>query len=152
MLYGDALGVQRWGFPRYFTSKVLFGLHKTDPPEPFILCEGELDVVALSQKGFHNGVAVNGSHFSQVHQRLLIEHTDDVIIFFDGDNAGRDAVEGRVLPDGSKEPGIIDRLKNHVRVRIVGDHDGDPASMSADDIGWCLDKAKSYLAYRLSRR
>ncbi len=57
----------------------------------FIICEGYMDVIALHQAGFTNSVAALGTAFTERHGAILKRYTEDVILCFDSDGAGRKA-------------------------------------------------------------
>jgi DNA primase len=56
------------------------------------IVEGYMDVLALHQAGFGAAVAVSGTALSERHARLLGRHTRQVLLLFDGDDAGRAAI------------------------------------------------------------
>ncbi len=58
-----------------------------------IVCEGYMDVVALAQLGFANGVATLGTACTPNHVRSLMRQTDRIIFSFDGDAAGQRAAK-----------------------------------------------------------
>jgi len=58
-----------------------------------IVCEGYMDVVALAQLGFANGVATLGTACTANHVRSLMRQTDRIIFSFDGDAAGQRAAK-----------------------------------------------------------
>jgi len=58
-----------------------------------IVCEGYMDVVALAQLGFANGVATLGTACTANHVRALMRQTDCIIFSFDGDAAGQRAAK-----------------------------------------------------------
>ncbi|NOY76219.1 MAG: toprim domain-containing protein, partial [Kiritimatiellaeota bacterium] len=53
-----------------------------------ILCEGQMDTIALHRAGFKNAVAPQGTAFTDEQARMLKRHTDKVRIAFDSDSAG----------------------------------------------------------------
>ncbi len=61
-----------------------------------LVVEGYMDVVALAQAGFENGVATLGTACTAEHVQKLVRFTDTVVFSFDGDAAGRRAA-GRAL-------------------------------------------------------
>ena len=76
--------------PVFDKSRTLYGLNyarlaKTDS---MILVEGYMDVIALHQYGVQNAVAALGTAFTAGHARILKRYCKQVIILFDGDNAG----------------------------------------------------------------
>lgn len=58
-----------------------------------IVCEGYMDVVALAQLGFANGVATLGTACTAHHVRSLMRQTDRIVFSFDGDAAGQRAAK-----------------------------------------------------------
>lgn len=130
------LGDDPYGWSRYHISKVVFGLdvvlHWQETHTHLIICEGEFNVLALWQIGIKNAVAVSGSNFSETHERLIRRYADAVTIFFDSDQSGWD---GTVT--------VIDKLKDHLWIRVVPDHDGDPASMDESSVRECLHNSES---------
>jgi DNA primase len=56
-----------------------------------LVTEGYMDVVALAQLGFPQGVATLGTACTPVHVQKLLRQTDHVVFSFDGDAAGRRA-------------------------------------------------------------
>ncbi len=67
-----------------------------------MLVEGYMDVVALSQAGIKGVVATLGTALTEEQARLLKRYSNQVIIAYDGDNAGQMAIE-RALEIFSKE-------------------------------------------------
>jgi DNA primase len=106
-------------------SKILYALPlagKAIKEKDFaVLCEGQLDVIAMHRAGFKNTVAPQGTAFSNEQADHLKRCTDKVYICFDGDKAGIEAsdkvidillsknMEVRVidLPSGEDPDGII---------------------------------------------
>ena len=82
--------------PLYHKSDLLFGLHEARVElrraDCAILCEGNFDVVALSQAGFTNVVAPLGTAFTAAQAKLLRRYVSGVVLLFDADAAGRKAV------------------------------------------------------------
>lgn len=56
-----------------------------------ILCEGQMDVIAMHRAGFNNAVAPQGTAFTDEQARILKRYTDEILISFDSDEAGRKA-------------------------------------------------------------
>ena len=63
----------------------------------FILCEGQMDVIAYHQAGMKNAVAPLGTAFTPGQARVLKRYADKAVISFDGDEAGRKAVLKAVM-------------------------------------------------------
>ncbi len=74
-------------------NRNLFGLNyaKRHKGEPFILCEGNMDVISMHQAGFTNAVASLGTSLTAGQASLLKRYTDNVYIAYDADKAGRNA-------------------------------------------------------------
>ena len=52
-----------------------------------------MDVISMHQYGFTNAVASLGTSFCEEHARLLKRYTNNVVICYDGDEAGRNALK-----------------------------------------------------------
>lgn len=80
-------------------SRNLFGLNyaKQGKRKNLILCEGYMDVIALHQAGFTNAVASLGTAFTEQQAGLIKRYTDEVLLTYDSDGAGRKAAM-RAIP------------------------------------------------------
>ncbi len=56
-----------------------------------IMCEGQMDVIALHKAGFDTAVASMGTALTYNHARQIKNYTDKVYISYDGDGAGQKA-------------------------------------------------------------
>lgn len=86
-----------------------------------ILCEGNLDVIALWQAGFPNAVAAMGTAITEQQSHVIRRMTQSVICIMDGDDAGQKAafkslpillsqnldVRGKPLPSGQDPDSFI---------------------------------------------
>jgi DNA primase len=81
--------------PVYKKSKLLYGLYQARDAirlkERVIVVEGNFDVVSLHQAGFAEAVAPLGTALTEDQVELLRRLTGRVILFYDGDRAGRAA-------------------------------------------------------------
>ncbi len=79
----------------YKKSKTLFALNiaKKFANTKFILCEGNMDAIALHQAGFTTAVAGCGTSVTWEHVKLLSDYTGEVVICFDSDEAGQKATQ-----------------------------------------------------------
>ena len=81
--------------PVYKKSKLLYGLYQARDAirlkERAILVEGNFDVVSLHQAGFAEAVAPLGTALTEEQVELLRRLTGKVVLFYDGDRAGRAA-------------------------------------------------------------
>ena len=57
-----------------------------------ILCEGQLDVIAMHRAGHTNAVAPQGTAFTEEQAAMLKRYTDTLYLAFDSDGAGTKAV------------------------------------------------------------
>ncbi len=79
----------------YTKGNCVFGLNlaKNEPEGTLILCEGNLDVVSLSQAGFTGAVAPLGTAFTKEQARILAKYAKTVVVAFDNDSAGLKATD-----------------------------------------------------------
>ena len=73
-----------------------------------ILTEGNLDVISLHQAGFDSAVASLGTSLTPEQARLISRYVPEVLLCYDGDNAGRKATDRAI--------GILNKLELKVRV------------------------------------
>lgn len=98
------------GEPKYLNSgetpvfnkgKILYGLAQTAKfirsEDQVIIVEGYMDLVSLFQEGIQNAAATMGTALTYEHGRTLHRMTQNVVVLFDGDEAGQMAAE-RSLP------------------------------------------------------
>ena len=81
--------------PVFDKSKTLYGLYEMLSLGLRIDClclvEGYMDVITASQHGFTNTVATLGTAVTIHHIETIFEHTDNLVVCFDGDRAGQKA-------------------------------------------------------------
>ena len=79
----------------YTKGQHIFGMQiaKNEPEGLMILCEGNLDVVALHQAGFGGAVAPLGTAFTKEQARILVKYAKRVVVAFDNDSAGLKATD-----------------------------------------------------------
>ncbi len=77
----------------YTKGAELYGLYKTrfeiSRQDAAIVCEGYTDFIRLHEKGFTNIVASLGTALTDKQVMLLKRYTNNVYLFYDGDNAGK---------------------------------------------------------------
>ncbi len=77
-------------------SKVFFGLDKSKrailDKGYAIVCEGQLDLIACFMGGVQNIVAPQGTAFTDQHARIIKRYANEVVLCFDSDNAGQNAI------------------------------------------------------------
>ena len=123
----------------------LFGLNIARKTKAgyIILVEGNVDTVMLHQAGYDNTVAQLGSAFTPEQARLLAHYTDNVILAFDGDEAGRNATL-KTLP-------LIEATGKSVRVIDLGDSDPDDfiKKHGPEAFGVLIKRGENHAEYRL---
>lgn len=75
-----------------------------------IVCEGYFDRIALHRAGIGEGLATCGTALTREHGRNLRRRTQTAILLFDGDEAGRNAMEKALevlLPEGLRVRGAL---------------------------------------------
>ena len=91
----DAKYINSRQTPVFEKNRELYGLFEAlqieRRPKRLLLVEGYMDVVGLSQFGIDYAVAVLGTSPNPNHFRTMFWYTDEVVVCFDGDEAGRSA-------------------------------------------------------------
>ncbi|NCX94875.1 MAG: DNA primase [Chitinophagia bacterium] len=76
----------------YQKSKILYGLYQSRNAigklDECLLVEGYMDVISLHQAGVQNVVASSGTSLTEDQLRLIARLTKNLVILYDGDNAG----------------------------------------------------------------
>ncbi len=87
--------------PLYHKSKILFGYDtakkKMSETKSVVVVEGQMDLCMSYQAGVHNTVAVSGTAFTDEHINLIKRFCDTVILSFDTDDAGQNALKKTAL-------------------------------------------------------
>ncbi len=82
--------------PIFTKSKIFFGLDKSKrailDAGYAIICEGQLDLIACFTNGVQNIVAPQGTAFTDQHARIIKRYANEVVLCFDSDNAGQNAI------------------------------------------------------------
>jgi DNA primase len=142
---------QRYGWPCYYTGKIVFGLDRAiHIDRDIIVCEGELNAISCWQAGYA-AVAINGSNFTDAQAKLLRLEANSVTLFMDSDLAGDQCIWGWHDQKGKYHPGIIAKLKDHMPIKIVPQHEDDPNSMTEDQISDLLARAVPSTAAMIRR-
>lgn len=81
----------------YHKSKVLYGIDKAKSEikrkDYVLLVEGNMDVIAASQAGIKNAVAVSGTALTGDQLSIIKRYTPNIKMFFDMDKAGEEATK-----------------------------------------------------------
>ncbi|MFH1550893.1 MAG: DNA primase [Planctomycetota bacterium] len=109
-----------------------------------MVMEGYTDVIMAHQAGFKNAVATLGTALTERHVRLLKRYVEQVIMVFDGDEAGQKA----------SQRGIDLALRGELQVRIAELPQGkDPCDFisaeGADIFAKAIDQAKDLFDYKI---
>ncbi len=134
--------------PIYSKRKTLYGLYfakdEISKSDKAILVEGYMDVISLYQNGIKNVVAASGTSLTEDQVRLLSRYTNNIVVIFDADEAGKKAAKRSIE--------IL--LKFHFDVRLLSLPSGeDPDSYirahSADDFRALIKAAPDFLSYQV---
>jgi len=91
--------------PVFEKNRVLYNIHRSEKAIKetgrVVIFEGFMDVMAAYEADVKEGVAVMGTALSLTHIQMLRKHTDNVVLAFDGDQAGQDAAK-RFISDLKK--------------------------------------------------
>lgn len=110
-----------------------------------ILVEGYMDAVALHQFGFDCAVASLGTSLTEEHATLLSRYTEQVVLIYDGDEAGQRATR-RAIP-------ILERAGLQVKVlrmKDAKDPDEFLKKFGADKFKILLEDASNRVEYQLN--
>lgn len=109
-----------------------------------ILTEGYMDAIALHQYGFDCAVASLGTALTQEHADMLSKYTGEVVLTYDGDEAGQSATR-RAIP-------MLEKTGLRVRIlRLQGAKDPDEflKKYGADRFKLLLEGSENQAEYRL---
>ena len=127
--------------------KNLFALNyaKKSKQGYLILVEGYMDAIALHQYGFDCAVASLGTALTEDGANLLSKYTEQVVLIYDGDNAGQKAAQ-RAIP-------ILEKAGLQVKVlqmRDAKDPDEFLKKFGADRFKLLLEESSNRVEYQLS--
>lgn len=130
----------------YNKSRNLFALNlaKRAKAGRLILTEGYMDTIALHQAGFDYAVASLGTSLTEDHARLISRYAQEVVIAYDGDQAGIRAAQRAIT--------ILNRTGIQVRVlQMTGAKDPDEfiQKYGCDAFQKLLDGSENQMEYRL---
>ncbi len=110
-----------------------------------ILVEGYMDAIALHQYGFDCAVASLGTALTEDGAALLTRYTEQVVLIYDGDNAGQNATR-RAIP-------ILEKAGLQVKVlqmRDAKDPDEFLKKFGADRFRLLLEESSNRVEYQLN--
>jgi DNA primase len=129
----------------YHKSKALYGIDKAKSEikqkDFALLVEGNMDVIAASQAGIKNVVAVSGTALTPTQLDTLKRYTKNLKLLFDMDSAGEVATK----------KSISLALEKNISVQIVelpfGKDAADAAKNNPEKLRRAIEKAKSAMEY-----
>ena len=126
--------------------KNLFGLNlaKKTKLGSMILVEGTIDVVALHQYGFNTAIASLGTSLTDDQAALLSRYTEQVVLIYDGDEAGQRATQ-RAIPMLEKA-GIGVKV---LQLKDAKDPDEFLKKFGADKFKLLLEESSNRVEYQL---
>jgi DNA primase len=134
----------------YHKSDVLYGLYHSKnaiQKEKFcFLVEGYMDVIAMHQAGVENVVASSGTALTTGQIKLVQRFTNDIIISYDGDQAGINAAM----------KGINLLLEEGMNVKVLLFPDGDDPDSYSKKVGtqelkdFIVNNAQNFISYQAS--
>lgn len=126
--------------------KNLFGLNmaKKSKLGYLILVEGYMDAIALHQYGFDCAVASLGTSLTEEHAVLLSRYTEQVVLIYDGDEAGQRAAQ-RAIPMLEKA-GLQVKV---LRMKDAKDPDEFLKKFGADKFKLLLEESSNRVEYQL---
>ncbi len=134
--------------PIFHKGRLLYALNfaRTSIPKAgaVVLCEGQLDAIAMHRAGVTHAVAPQGTAFTPDQATILKRHTSTAILATDNDNAGREAV--------FKDAAILLPLGFNVKVvRYPGAKDADEtlSKFGADALAEAVRDAADFFEFAL---
>jgi DNA primase len=108
----------------FYKSHLVYNLARVQVQKAAVIVEGFFDCMKVSQTGFPS-VAILGSDMSENQAELLCTHFERMVLFFDGDEAGRRGVDRALVQIG--------RGGRYVRAVLLPDG-SQPDQLSEDEI------------------
>ena len=109
--------------PIFQKSQVLYNVHQARSAirknRKIVLFEGFMDVIAAGKAGVDNALATMGTSLTSQHIRLMKRFAQDIVICFDGDDAGWEAAKRAAI--------ALNEEKFKVEVAVL------PGKMDPDD-------------------
>jgi DNA primase len=132
--------------PVYKKREAVFGLYQSRQAlrggDPCLIVEGNFDVVSLHARGIRNVVAPLGTAFTVEQAKQIRRFTNDVVLMFDGDSAGKRAT------NASREPCQVAELTAKVVTLPLGkDPDDFVRERGPEGVTQLLKHARGILEY-----
>jgi DNA primase len=136
--------------PIFQKGRILFALDKAKrailDEKYAIVCEGQLDTISCHEAGVENVVAPQGTALTEQHARILKRYAEEVVLMFDADAAGQNAIVRSAEP--LWDAGVV------IRVAVLPPgHDPDSfvKAFGAEKLKELVTKAPSFFLYLLDR-
>ena len=136
--------------PIFQKGKILFALDRAKRAileEKFaIVCEGQVDTISCHEAGLANVVAPQGTALTEQHARILKRYAEEVVLMFDADAAGQNAIVRSAEP--LWEAGVA------IRVAVLPQgHDPDSfvKEKGVEELRNLVTKAPGFFVYLLDR-
>ena len=136
--------------PIFQKGRILFALDKAKraiiEEKYAIVCEGQVDTISCHEAGIENVVAPQGTALTEQHARILKRYAEEVVLMFDADEAGQNAIVRSAEP--LWDAGVI------IRVAVLPEgHDPDSfiKAFGAEKLKELIGKTPSFFVYLLDR-
>jgi DNA primase len=136
--------------PIFQKGRILFALDKAKraiiEEKYAIVCEGQVDTISCHEAGIENVVAPQGTALTEQHARTLKRYAEEVVLMFDADAAGQNAIVRSAEP--LWDAGVV------IRVAVLPEgHDPDSfvRALGAEKLKELVTKAPSFFTYLLDR-
>jgi DNA primase len=136
--------------PIFQKGRVLFALDKAKraiiDEKYAIVCEGQVDTISCHEAGVENVVAPQGTALTEHHARILKRYAEEVVLIFDADTAGQNAIVRSADP--LWDAGVV------IRVAVLPNgHDPDSfvKAFGAEKLKALVADAPSFFSYLLDR-
>ncbi len=136
--------------PIFQKGKILFALDRAKRAildEKFVVvCEGQVDTISCHEAGLANVVAPQGTALTEQHARILKRYAEEVVLMFDADAAGQNAIVRSAEP--LWEAGVA------IRVAVLPQgHDPDSfvKEKGVEELRNLVTKAPSFFVFLLER-
>jgi DNA primase len=136
--------------PIFQKGRILFALDKAKraiiDEKYAIVCEGQVDTISCHEAGVENVVAPQGTALTEQHARILKRYAEEVVLMFDADTAGQNAIVRSAEP--LWDAGVAIRV-----VVLPEGHDPDSfvKTFGAEKLKELVGKGSSFFTYLLDR-
>tara|TARA_Y100000114_G_scaffold157286_1_gene188900 strand:- start:6097 stop:7125 length:1029 start_codon:yes stop_codon:yes gene_type:complete len=125
-----------WNLDKIYQRRMNIG-----SSQPVVVCEGFKAAMWVAQCGYADTVALLGTHMSMEQEFLLRRVANDVILFLDNDEPGRDAMRK-----------IASRMGGSVRIANYKKLGASPDDLNEDEVRLAIENAQSITRMKYERR